>query len=376
MLELNNIPQENRKDIAFQLVVAMRDTVNIAKKTGLKPTYENTIRLFHDFNPELYNEIIQCLPQRNLSDEAKVVIAKAEALSLEQNRDISPLEVLQEEINSYQNLLKQGERIEAEKRKALRNKLGNLESIKKSLKPRTLSENRILIRDTSRAEREDYGAKFLRETDFFVDYVLTDRKYLRIRLLHPDKPEHLTGADLIYEQHDEEREMIRVVFLQYKIWEKGILNLSSIKNLDRQLNRMKKCLCDNGYCDSDILEEDIREFRFPYCCAFLRPTDKIQEQNERLVSSGIHIPICLIDRLKISEGNRLEKKNLKFSTLTQEYFEHLFNRGFIGSRWMKESKLEEFYKSYKILDSDESIIFYAREIQEPNKDQGYVETKI
>ncbi len=376
MLELNNISEENRKNVAFQLVVAMRDIISIANKKKQKPTYENSIRLFHDFNPELYEDIIKNLPQRNLSDEAKVFIAKAEAISIEQQKQVSALEILQEEIDSYKKLLKQGELINPDTKKALKNKIGSLESIKKSLLPRKISENRILIRDTSRANREDFGAKYLEGNDFFVDYKLTNDKYLRIRLLHPDKPEHLTGADLIYEQHDESKGLIRIVFLQYKIWDNGVLYFSKVKNLDEQIKKLQSCLCDQDYCESLDLAENIKEFRFPYCCAFLRPTDKLQEQNERLISSGIHIPICAIEKLKIADGNKIEKKYLKYSSLTHEFFEHLFNRGFVGSAWLKEEELEDFYKKYKILENDESITFYAREIKEVKEENEFVETDI
>src|SRR5882757_6274692 len=101
MVNLKKVSPNSRKDIAFQMVVAMRDTINIAKKKGNKPTYENAIRLFHDFSPELYTDIVSSLPQRNISDEAKVYIAKAEALSQGEKKEIHALSILQEEIEEY-----------------------------------------------------------------------------------------------------------------------------------------------------------------------------------------------------------------------------------------------------------------------------------
>lgn len=50
-------------------------------------------------------------------------------------------------------------------------------------------------------------------------------------------------------------------------------------------------------------------------------------------------------------------------------FEHLFNRGFIGSAWMEYDEVEEFYRQNKILEADESIIFYASEIKERAKEK-------
>lgn len=41
-------------------------------------------------------------------------------------------------------------------------------------------------------------------------------------------------------------ELIRVIFLQYKIWENGILYFSQARNLKPQLRRMKTLLCNQG----------------------------------------------------------------------------------------------------------------------------------
>lgn len=365
MLNLKDLTQEDRPDMAFQLVVAMRDTLNIAKKKGHKATYENAIRIYHDFSPELYEDIVGCLPQRNLSDEAKVFVARAQALSSEQNKDVTPLELLDAEINEILELSR-ADGTSSDSAKTLRNKAGSLESLRASLTPRKISENRILIRDTSKADRTDFGAQFIRETDFYVDYKLSDEKYLRIRLLHPDKPEHITGADLIYEQHDNENGLIRFLFLQYKIWNNGVLKFSSAKNLEPQLKKLKSCLCDNGHCDTPGEINELFKFRFPFCAAFLRPTDKLQQQNEKLVSSGIHIPVCMVEKLKEIEGDRITRKNIRYQSLTHEIFENLFNRQFIGSRWMKEKEVETFYKSYGILEKNDTAILYAREIKDNN----------
>jgi hypothetical protein len=364
MFSLKNIPATEKIDLAFQMVVAMRDTINIAKKKGHKSTYENSIRLFHDFSPELYADITTSLHQRNISDDAKVYIAKAEILSQGGKRKVTPLELLQREIDELQEVMTVDSSLEPEKRKVLKNKLGSLEGIKKSLKPRALTENRILIRDTKHANRDDFGAKFVKDNDFFVDYELGDSKYLRIRMLHPDQPEHITGADLVYEQHDEESGKIRVLFLQYKIWDDGVLYFSQTKNLDAQLQKLEKCLCDNNWCSPPGNLIEVQEYRFPYCSAFLRPTDKLQHQNEKLVSSGIHVPICTVQRMRAEGVNKLEKKYLRLQNLNHEIFEHLFNRGFIGSKWMDQDDVEKLYRKNKILESDDTVTFYAREIRE------------
>jgi hypothetical protein len=362
--KLSEVQAHVKKNLAFQLVVALRDTVSLANKAPIMPTYESVINLFNDFSPELYKDIVNELPQRNLSEDAKVFIAEADVLSKQNNITITALEVLQTEIDKYKDLLKDNETINLEDKRVLKGRIGSLEKIRKSLKPRELSENRILIRDSSKASRKEFGAKVMDETDFYVDYQLKNKKYLRIRLLHPDKPEHITGADLIYEVHDEKTGLIRFVFLQYKIWEKGVLYISKVPNLQKQIDKLESCLCKSNFCQAPEYVKNIKDYRFPYCCAFLRPTDKLQDENKKLVSSGVHIPICIIDRLKDHEVNKLEKEKIQFQTLTHEMFEHLFNRGFIGSKWMKEEDVELFYKNSKILQNDESVTFYAREVKE------------
>jgi hypothetical protein len=180
---------------------------------------------------------------------------------------------------------------------------------------------------------------------------------------------------LIYEQHDEETGQIRILFLQYKIWDKGILYFSQAKNLDKQLEKLERCICHNNFCSAPELD-GIAEYRFPYCSAFLRPTDKLQQQNEKLVSSGIHIPVCTILRFMRNGNEKLERKKIRFETLNHEIFEQLFNRGLLGSRWMDQDAVESFYKENKVLENDESIIFYAREIRQKVAEESYSEEDI
>jgi hypothetical protein len=181
-------------------------------------------------------------------------------------------------------------------------------------------------------------------------------------LLHPDKPEHITGADLIYEQHDEENRRLRFSFLQYKIWEKGVIYINEANRVETQLLKMKNKLCDSGFCNgpSDMNSD----YRFPYCCAFLRPTDKLIPKNNKLISSGIHIPVCNALNIKTKEGGKIDKKFIREQAITQDVFEHLFNKGFIGSRWLSEKEIAQLYTDSQIIQPYESIIIYAREIRQ------------
>jgi hypothetical protein len=361
---LESYSQEKQKELAFQIVVALRDTLSIAKKTDPKPTYENAIRILHDISPELYEEVIKQLPGKNLSENAKFYQGKAEMESFIAATTISPVDLIQKDIDELKDLLERSIGLNTDKANNISQRIIQLEATKANLKPRQINENRILQRDFAKVNRTDFGAKLIHSDDFKIDYSLKENSFLRIRLLHPDRPEHVTGADLIYEQHNEETGKIRLMLLQYKIWEDGILYFSQAGNLEAQLLKMKHVLCDNGFCNKpDKLKDEI-DYRFPYCSAFLRPTDKLQEANEKLISSGIHIPVCSALQLKEQGETKIDKKYIRHQTLTHKIFEHLFNRSLIGSKWLTEREVEKLYIENHIMDSDDTIKIYAREIFE------------
>ncbi len=357
---------ENKKDIVFQFVVALRDTLSFATKNKVKPTYEATLNVLHELDSDLYEEVITLIPEKNKSEIVKYYIDEAEINSLSSGVKVSPIDLIQNEIDRLSQLLISAElnteNQTLESRKRIDHKILVLEAAKQNLKPRRYSENRLLIRDSSKADRKDLGAEYVRGNDFYTDYKISDSSYLRIRLLHPDIPEHITGADLIYEQHNLTTKEIRFMFLQYKIWEDGKLYFSSSKNLNSQLEKMKSILCDKGYCDNPSIKSATNQYRFPYCCAFLRPTDKIQHNNEKLVSSGIHIPVCSALEIKQADGEKIDKRLIRTQTLNHELFESLFNKSFIGSRWLKEDIVKKMYIENKIIESDDTIKILAREI--------------
>jgi hypothetical protein len=238
-----------------------------------------------------------------------------------------------------------------------------LVNAKLSLLPRRLSENRIINRDYSKIDRSFYFAERIFENDDFIEYKLPDNRYLRIRLLHPDEPEHITGADLIYEQIDAKRNRIRFLFLQYKTWDnKGVIYFSESKSILDQINKMKSILCDNGFCKcSDTKNEE--GFRFPFCSAFWRPTDKVQNSDAKLISSGYHIPVCKV--LSIAEKEpKIEKRLIKNDTVTHKIFEELFNQNLIGSDWLSFTECEQFYKKNLVMKSEDRIRLLVREFKE------------
>lgn len=359
---LENYPNERKKNLSFHIVSAIREAMNLAKKTDPPITYEQAFDTLFDLNEELYNEVIKELPQQNQNETAKLFIAKAK-LSKEVDEVTAALKEIQNEFDDNEVLLK-GTDGDEESKKRLIARQTVLLAAKNSLGERRIREHRILQRDFSKINRDDFGAQFIGQDDYKVDYLLDKNSYLRIRLLHPENMEAITGADLVYEQHNLASRKIRVMLLQYKIWDdKGIMYFSQ-GSLESQLRKMKALFCDRGFCDRPTKLDGELDYRFPYCSCFLRPTDQFQENSTKLISSGIHIPVCTALHLRDNGEQKLDKKYMRVQSLNHTMFEPLFNKGFVGSRWLEENELKNFYLESGIIESDESLMIYAREIFE------------
>ena len=151
---LESYSTEKQKELAFQIIVALRDTLSIAKKTDPKPTYENAIRILHDISPELYEDVIKQLPSKNLSDTAKFYQSKAELESLVKETEVNPITLISKDIKELEELLVQSTELPSDKKRNIDLRISQLIGTKESLKPRKLSENRILQRDFGKVNRE------------------------------------------------------------------------------------------------------------------------------------------------------------------------------------------------------------------------------
>ncbi|MGN6178652.1 MAG: hypothetical protein ACTHNW_05700 [Mucilaginibacter sp.] len=345
------------RDIAFQTIVGLRDTINIAKKHTQPATYEQSLRLVYDLDEDLYYDFINILTEKNDNDIVKLYKEEARLQSSIQSKKIEPVELIEVEIDRLKKL-----KIDAEAKqqdvKHINRRILQLYAALENIKPRRLTENAILVRDFAQFDRSDiFGEQIVSEYKY-VDYSISKSRFLRLRLLHPDQEEHITGADLVYEQYNLIENKIRFAFLQYKTWEDGKLYFSQHPNLKPQLQKLKSTLCDCSYCDAPTNEE--WTYRMPHCSAFLRPTDKLQYQNSKMLSSGLHIPVC--QAMEIAKKDIvLDKKLLKESLINHQIFEKLFNLNLIGSKWFNIDEIESFYVDKKILAPTDTIKIYARE---------------
>ncbi len=362
VLDDSTLKEDEKKDFAFQTTVAMRDALNIALKKQQPPTYEQSIRFFHELDPDLYEKISEILTEKNESETVKLYREKARLESLKRGIEVSAEELLLEDINILEQL-KHLPDAEKEKTQSINREIAKFHLALAGLRPRHLSENAILNRDATFSKRGNLPSEELFSDYGFKDFKLSRDRYLRVRLLHPDIAEHTTGADLLYEQVDIINKRVKIIFLQYKTWENGVLYFSAHKNLETQISRLSDSVCKCNYCDSPDIDYD--PYRFPHCSAFLRPTDKLQFSNSKMISSGLYIPICKVNKIR-SDEKKLDKKELKYSALNHHIFEDLFNLGLIGSRWLTVAQAEEFYKKNNIIEKRDTLILHTKEFIDSN----------
>lgn len=351
----SKINEESRRNLAFQTIVAHRDLLQIANKRNQPPTYENALGLLNELAPDLYNDFIELLSRKNKSELVQYFTDLSEIKSKEAAREITPIELIERQIKTLQELHDQ----DPSKKTVTKRLMEHLVAREKMDLVR-LTENRILNRDFNQVSRESYSDKLFQD-DFYSDYKLKNSNILRIRFLHPDTDEHVTGADLIYEQYDLTKNKVRFVFLQYKTWDKDVIYTSSTANLVPQLEKMTNLLCKNKLCHSSAGNKTSNKYRLPYCSAFLRPTDKVQNSDSKLISSGYHLPICNALKLIESEG-KIEKKMIKEESFSSHIFEELFNSNMVGTRWIETEDLEKIYEENKIFKKSDRIKLYAQEI--------------
>lgn len=351
----NEISEEERRNHAFQVVNAIRESGTLAKNSSLPISYEYALDMLHTLNSKIYDDVISLLTNKNENDLVKYYKEAAEALSSDKEK-IDPIELIEEELNKVQSLIdnKSGKAFYLEKKKF------GLVAAKEYFKPRNQSEHKSLSHDFNLPIRNEYLGKPLYSDGNFKDFQISKNKILRLRLLHPDREEAILGVDLIYEHFDLGLNKVRFAHMQYKSWDNKTLYSSSPKNLLSQIKKMEGYLCSSGLCTGPTASKR-DEYRFPYCSGFLRPTSKIQKSDSKLSTTGIHIPICQALKL-FNEENKITADNSKDKSIKGHIFEELFISNIAGSRWIDIDTLEKFYKEKEITSNIARIRVHAQEI--------------
>ncbi|MDD3878331.1 MAG: hypothetical protein PHT69_17055 [Bacteroidales bacterium] len=354
----DNIDLSERRNTAFTLVRALREAISTARRLPVPITYEKTLDMVYDLDEKLYAHVVKLIETKNESDTVKYykqkAIAKSEGLF-----QFSPTDIIQEEINEHQDLLEKSN--DPDSLKFIKSKIRELKGALEYFQPRRISEHKILNRDFNSTLKNEYFNNKIYENECFKDYELSDDRILRLRLLHPDKEEEILGADLIYEYFDLLEDKVRFVHLQYKTWEEKTLYLNQ-GNITAQINKMIDSICNSGFCRDNIGNKYSDNYRLPYCSAFFRPTNKIQENDSRLISTGIHIPMCEVIKLMNKEG-KITYSNIRDNYITYKNFTDLFISNLLGSRWIPISMLEKYYKEKNINAFTGRLRVHAQEVK-------------
>ncbi|QDT10765.1 hypothetical protein [Planctomycetes bacterium K23_9] len=346
-------------DVEWTTLNAVRELVNLASGGDpTKATYQKALEIGGEICPEILGES-SLLRDSQVSATVREFKQRARLESKKTGDSITPLSLVEKNLEEETELLSVADRGQATDR--IRQRVKRLEAAKVQLTPARASENQIINRDVKLFSKE---LPSLDDGHGYSDYELLDEHVLRVRALHPDKAEEITGADLIYERHQPELEKVELVMIQYKIWEGKHLYMKDPR-MTAQLERLRSFTCDKNLCES---ASDQNRFRFPCCSAFLRPTDRLQSADQTLRTSGEHIPICEIEKLK-SSGERgaevLRYEDVKQLSLSHIEFESLFRSGKVGSRLLSYSELSHLYSELDSLSATSTVVIHAREIELP-----------
>jgi hypothetical protein len=358
MEKFKNSEEYNKYQEEWLLLNLIRELRGIATKGNL-PTYTESIKFARQVIPDIFDENSEMVKKHHEPELVRFYLQLAEAQSKLEGRKISGLELVDKEIMELNKMLAS----DIAEKDTLNKKLKKLKTVRTILKPTKEEEDFILAHDV-RSLR--FGVMPVNHSGKYADYKVTENRIVRVRLIHPNRGERSLGADMIYEHYDPEKEMVRFVMIQYKLWDGNRLYWTTSRNLKSQLEKLSENLCDQKFCFSSPGRNASGEFRYPFCTAFLRPTDTLLYKNSPLTSSGTHLPICKISEIirKTSLFNNvLDKHALREVSVSQPVFEECFNKNQLGSRWMSYDEAEELYRKHKILDSEENIIIHVQELE-------------
>jgi hypothetical protein len=357
-LDLENLSADEvaRLEAEWLAINALRDTLDIANQGHPAPTYQETLDIGERLAPELFTRQRSVFRQLQTDAVVREYQQRAEARSIIENKLVTPAEIIDSEIGECRQMLNT-----PGQRDQLLRRLRNLESTRSKISQQSVTEGRLLFHDVFLAERPDLPRLSGGETNYRT-FQLPHGRMLRIHLLHPDRPEYSTGADLLYEVCRIDKKEIRVAFVQYKLWDGRVLYASKSRNLTQQIAKLSELCCKGDLCSIGRSPGLPEEYRLPCCGAFLRPTDRLQKKNLRLISHGVHVPICVARQL-LDKEKAVRRESLTGRSLSSRVFEELFSQGTTGSRWLPYHKVEMLYHRHNIINANERIIIHAQEFK-------------
>ena len=362
--ESDRFTAEEKANTAFQIVTGMRDVLNVALKGTYVPTYEKAIAYIKDISPNIHNAIVSHLPDKNESDLAQRFREEAEAEFEEE--DVSQLQVDDIAVRNINaaidrcNEIIQKNSVASKEVKANKSYKRQLIKAIKSFITRDLNEHEVLMHDFTAVDRP--GIELIAREFDRQDYRMYDGKVLRIYMAHPNSIEQTLGVDVIYECYDLTLGLVRFTNLQYKTWKLSHLDFDERE--ERQLKRLENNNCRCNHCALPQAYGSISPYRFPYCAAFVRPTNRVMAKGSKMKTMGDHVPLCKLNELRAG-GSPISKQLIQANSLTQQSFEEAFNKFHVGSRWMEVGDLEQFYAKRKLKDMADNVRIIVQEIDFP-----------
>jgi hypothetical protein len=240
----SDFEDREKLDSEWVTLVALRELLGLALQSGAsQSTYQQALTLGATLVPKILGA--DSLLRQNLeSATAREYRQKAEAKSRLSANEFTPVSLLEADIAEFKELVRTSRN--QQQTDQLKTRLTHLERALIEVDPKRHSEQQLIIRDVYNVERD---IPSLGTGQGYRDFQLPDDNILRLRLFHPDNPEQISGADVIYERHVPKSRRVSVVGVQYKIWEDKSLYLSD-ERMQRQLARMKSFFCDAELCEA------------------------------------------------------------------------------------------------------------------------------
>lgn len=339
------IDELSRLDIEWISFVALRDAVAVALRDVNLATRNETLRLAEEIMPKIFNRYEGLLKQkwesrefRECQEEASITKQSFESIVLSK-------------VKHFDSLISQ-----ATAKDQISTLAGKRDSYQKILKEATdktsFYEGKIILTDAS------IGADKQSPNLNIFDFRLPADRRMRIRVTHETATETINGSDLIYEHHSKNLNMLRIAAVQYKTTDKN-KKLAKDKRVEKQINRLHQCFCEELPCQIEPTPQTKPQFRFPTCTAFVKVANKLQSKDSAGLSVGYYVPVCKVKEMWL-RGDVVNPSTMEGQIVTHRIFEDLFNAGNIGSRWFSPSDVEELYRKHNLLDDKGKVIMQVQ----------------
>lgn len=186
-LQESTSPNENLSQSQIQALLAVHDIINMSSKDTDYKTYQDIMNIADQLAPNYFGRL-NLLEREDESPRTKEYRLRADKESLKLHRVIHLAELVMDEINDWREYVKQKP---IETGMDAIKQMQNLEKVHQELTVSRYTENRIIERDMSVGEDLFYTSK----GGHFLDIALPNNGILRLRLIHPDNPEGITGID-------------------------------------------------------------------------------------------------------------------------------------------------------------------------------------